>query len=676
MNEPNPPQRPSADAAQAAIAHIERLLASDPIAAEQRAAEFLEQAPGHDIALLLRGIARRLSGNAGGAVEILETLAGKSPGAPLVHLQLGLALRENGRSTAAESALRRAVAIKPDYGNAWLALADLLTSTGDRQGADQAFVMHARHSAQDPQLRSATAAIRDRRTADAIAVLNRVLERHPNDVVALCLLAEAVMQERRANDAENLLARCLELAPGYHTARQNYAVVLMRQDRLDEALREADLLLIADPANAAYGNLRAAILSRLGEHERAAAIYRDLLDRFPGQPATWASLGHVLRIVGRRDECVDAYRKAIELAPGFGEAWWNLANLKTLQITDPELESMRAQAQRPELTDEQRLHFHFAIGKALEDRREFAESFRHYAEGNRLRRQTSPHDAGQVDEHVRRCKALFTGAFFAERAGSGSPARDPIFIIGLPRVGSTLVEQILASHSAVEATNELVNISGIALSLGPSNTGLVENRYPELLAGLPRDAFAGLGERYITETRPYRRLGRPFFADKMPNNFAHAGFIHLILPNARIIDVRRHPMACGWSLFKHLFARGQSFSYGLGDIAAYYRSYVELMAHFDAVLPGRVYRLHYESLVADTAGEVRRLLDHCGLPFEDACLKFHDSRRAVSTPSSEQVRSPIFRDALDQWRHYEPWLGTLREALGDCVDAYPAPPAQ
>ncbi|MGH8248138.1 MAG: sulfotransferase family protein, partial [Gammaproteobacteria bacterium] len=285
------------------------------------------------------------------------------------------------------------------------------------------------------------------------------------------------------------------------------------------------------------------------------------------------------------------------------------------------------------------------------------------AEGNRIRRRSIRHDPEETADHVRRCKALFTPAFFAERKGYGADAGDPVFIVGLPRVGSTLVEQILASHSAVEGTKELVNLSGIALSLGPANTGLAEERYPEVLGGLRQEAFHELGRRYVAQTRSQRKLDRPFFIDKMPNNFAHVAFIHLILPHARIIDVRRHPMACGWSLFKHLFARGQNFSYSLEDIAAHYRSYVDLMAHFDAVLPGRVLRVCYESLVNETEAEVRRLLEYCGLPFEESCLRYFDNSRAVSTPSSEQVRTPIFRDALEHWRNFEPWLLQLRETL-------------
>jgi tetratricopeptide (TPR) repeat protein len=388
----------------------------------------------------------------------------------------------------------------------------------------------------------------------------------------------------------------------------------------------------------------------------------------------WASLGHVLRTIGRREQCVAAYRKAIALAPKFGEAYWNLANLKTLQITDPELESMCAQLENPDLGAEDRIHFHFATGKALEDRDAFPESFRHYAEGNRLRRQTVRYNADDLTDLVRRSRALFTGAFFAERTGWGASSADPIFIVGLPRAGSTLVEQILASHSAVEGTMELPHITGIAKSLAERAGGPA--KYPDVLAGMGDEEFRELGRAYLEGTRVQRKLGTPFFLDKMPNNFTHLGLIHLIMPNARIVDVRRHPLACGFSLFKHLFANGQYFSYSLEDIGRYYRDYVELMAHFDAALPGRVHRVIYESLVNDTESEVRRLLEYCRLPFEPSCLSFYENRRAISTPSSEQVRTPIFREALDHWRHYEPWLDPLKAQLGSLIDTYPSPRAQ
>jgi hypothetical protein len=334
---------------------------------------------------------------------------------------------------------------------------------------------------------------------------------------------------------------------------------------------------------------------------------------------------------------------------------------------------MRRQLADPALGAEDRLHFHYALGKALEDRGDYADSFRQYAEGARLRRAERPYDAAESHDQMLRSKALFTERFFAEREGGGSPAPDPIFIVGLPRAGSTLIEQILASHSAVEGTMELPDIAALARRLGRPGSRVEGPRYPEALADLNGAARTALGEEYIERTRIHRKKGRPLFIDKMPNNLHHIGLIQLILPNAKIIDARRAPMASCFSAFKQLFARGHAFSYDLTDLGLYYRDYVALMDHFDTVLPGRVWRVIYEDMVEDTERQVRRLLDYCGLPFEAACLRFHENDRPVRTASSEQVRRPIFREGLEQWRRYEPWLGPLAAALGPDLAAHPRP---
>ncbi|MGH6884593.1 MAG: tetratricopeptide repeat-containing sulfotransferase family protein [Geminicoccales bacterium] len=653
---------------QGRLSRIEQRLSSDPARADREAALLLAAVPGQPMALLFQGIARRLMGNAAAAIEVLQPLCEGLADAPLPHLQLGLALRESGDRESAVRSIRRALRIREDFGDAWLALADVLTELADRDGADQAYGQYARYSASNPRLLEAAAQLRENRTADAEAVLRNHLKRHPNDICALTMLADVAQRHTRFDSAEALLQRCLELAPGYHLARHNYAVVLMRQERPADALREADRLLADEPANADVRNLKATILLRLGEYSQAIELFDSVLEQRPDEPAVWANLGHTLRSVGQLERSIDSYRKAAALAPGFGEAFWNLANLKTYRLTDAELESMRMQLQKPGLGVEHRIHFDFAIGKALEDRKEFAASFRHYAAGNRLRRQTIRHDADEISEHVERSRNLFTHEFFSARSGYGVPDTDPVFIVGLPRSGSTLVEQILASHSAVEGTMELPYVVDIAKRLAARAADAGDAKYPDLLANVDESGFRELGRAYLERSRPQRKRDTPYFIDKMPNNFAHLGLILLILPNARIVDVRRHPLACGLSLFKHLFASGHHFSYSLDDIGRYYRDYVALMDHFDAVLPGRVHRIHYEALVDDTEREVRRLLDYCALPFETSCLNFFESRRAVSTPSSEQVRTPVFRDALLHWQNYEPWLEPLKAALGPLAD--------
>jgi predicted Zn-dependent protease len=647
------------------------LLGSDPAAAAAEAEKILADDPDQPMALLFRGIAQRLGGQGRAAIETLQQLCERWPDAPAAHLQLGLALRECAERERAVAALRRTVEIRPDFADGWLALADLSTAMGNKPEAHAAFAAYVRNWSQVPQLQQAVAAIQASRFVDAEAQLRRQLHLQPNDVVALCLMADLAARHAKLDDAEILLKSCIDLAPSYAEARQNYAVTLMRQDKPAAALIHVDLLLQAEPTNPAYHALRASILMQLGDYAQALEIQRRLLDVQPGRPRTWISYGHALRAVGEMDQCIAAYRKAGDLAPQLGEPYWNLANLKRYSFSAAEIAAMTGRIAESGLPDEERIYFHFALGKAHEDLSDHATSFAHYAEGNRLRRRSIDHDPRYMSEHVRRTKQLMTASFFAGRAGWGADDTGPIFIVGLPRSGSTLAEQILASHSLVEGTRELYDMIGIAKFLNGNAVAETGGRYPEVLEELTRDACAELGRRYLDQTRVVRRTDRPYFIDKMPNNFAHAGLIHLLLPNARIIDVRRHPLACGWSVYKHLFARGQSFSYDLGEIGRYYRDYVELMAHFDGVLPGRIHRVHYEKMVLDTVNEVRRLLDHCGLPFEPGCLAFHETRRAVSTPSSEQVRTPVYRDALQQWRNFESWLEPLRAEMNELVESYP-----
>ena len=651
----------SANSLEERLSIIERLLGSEPGRAEAMADEVLAAAPGHAMALLFKGMARRLAGRPAAAIEVLRPLSEQVADAPFPHLQLGLALREAGEPQEAAQAMRRAIAIKPDFSDSWLALAHLQSSTEDLEGTAEAFDGYIQNAMRDPRLRDSAAALQEGRLADAEQSLRRRLESYPKDVVALRMLATVAMRTGRLDDAETLLTTCLELAPAYSDARHDYAGLLVRQTRPAEALAEVERLLSHDPASVAWRKLKAAILLHLLEHERAAAVYEELLREAPGDAGLHASLGHCLRILGRRDDSIAAYHRAIALAPQAGEAYWNLANLKTYRIGDDELEAMRAALANPALGDEERTHFHFAVGKALEDREHYEESFAHYADGNRMRRRNVSWDAEQFSDYVERCTQVFTKEFFETRAGFGTEAADPVFVVGLPRSGSTLVEQILASHSAVEGTTELPQIKYMAAALTRRQADPAA--WPASLADLGAAESRELGQEYIERTRAYRKLGTPLFIDKTPNNFEQLGLIFLLLPRARVIDVRREPMACGLSVYKHLFARGQAFSYSLEEIGRYYRDYRLLMHHFDEVAGARIHRVAYEALVRDPEAETRRLLEFCELPFEEACLRFYENPRSVSTPSSEQVRSPIFFEGLEQWRHYERWLGPLEQAL-------------
>jgi tetratricopeptide (TPR) repeat protein len=658
-----------------ALNHTARLLGRDPTLAAAQATEILKVAPGHPVATLLLGTARRLNGLTEAALGILEPLVRAHPNWAAAQYEHALALGDAGRSEASIASLQRAVAVKPDMAEAWRALGDQLTSSGDAAGADGAYAQHIKASIRDPQLLAAAAALCENEIPQAEALLRAHLKKFPTDVAAIRMFAEVAARLRRFQDAENLLARCLELAPSFAAARHNYAIVLHRQNKSVEALRETESLLALEPHNPGYKNLKAAILARIGDYEQSIEIYTALLASQPRQPKIWMSYGHALKTKGREADSIAAYEKSIELLPSLGEAYWSLANLKTVRFTPAQIESMRAQLARPQLGDEDRFHLHFAMGKALEDTGAYEESFDHYAQGNRIRRSGISYSAQEMTSHVHHSKSLLTSEFFARRSGYGDPSSAPIFIVGLPRAGSTLLEQILSSHSLVEGTMELPDIPALAKSLAQTAKRADGTaRYQEALASLDEHECRALGEEYLSRTRVQRKSDAPFFIDKMPNNFAHIGLIHLALPNARIIDARRHPLGCCFSGFKQHFARGQNFTYSLEDIGRYYRDYVELMEHFDVVLPGRIHRVIYESMIEDTEAEVRRLLDYCGLPFEAHCLRFYENERAVRTASSQQVRQPIFRAGLDQWRHYEPWLQPLKTALGPVLDAYPGVP--
>ncbi len=657
-----------------ALGHARGLLAKDPQRAAEQALEILRAAPGHPLARLILGAAYRICGRTHAALELLEPLAREQAGAAPVQLELGIALGEAGRAAEAVAALRRALLAKPDSADAWRVLADQLDVQGDGTAADEARAHYLEAATADPRLLEAARALVRNELPAAEARLRAHLKAFPTDVAALRMLAEVAGRLGRYQDARELLERCLALAPGFDAARHNYALVLNRQGKADLALPQVERLLAREPRHPGYRNLHAAVLANLGDYLGSIRIYEAVLEEFPQQSRVWMSLGHSLKTAGRQDESIAAYRRAIGLEPTLGEAWWSLANLKTFRFTDADVAALRAALARSDLSDEDRLHFEFALGKALEDAARYEESFAHYAHGNALRRASHPYSAAENTRFVERSRALFTREFFAARAGSGSKAADPIFVLGMPRSGSTLVEQILASHSRVEGTMELPDIALLAREIAADHAAGSEAAFLTALAALTGAELERLGERYLARTRALRRSAAPFFVDKMPNNCLYVGLIQLILPNARIIDTRRHPLGCCFSCFKQQFARGQSFTYALEDLGLYYRDYVALMHHFDAVLPGRVHRVFYEAMVSDTEAEVRRLLEYCGLPFEEACLRFYENERAVRTASSEQVRMPVFRDALEHWRHYEPWLDPLKHALGATLSEYPAVP--
>jgi tetratricopeptide (TPR) repeat protein len=633
-----------------------------------------------DVLFLMAACSRHLN-RIPEALAALERLERHHPGFSRLYQERGFCHVVRKDAPAAIEAFLTGVNINPALPQSWSMLQGLYRMRGEDENAAMAAAHVATLKRLPPDIVLATALFSDGDLAPAESVVRSYLLKHGDHIEAMRLLARIGIAREIYDDAELLLDAVLKLAPQYRAARFDYARALLERHKHGRALEELERLLALEPQNRQYLTLYATTCVGLGEHEKAIDLYRKLLAEASGAAAAGApapgvadlhlSLAHSLKTVGRREESVDAYRAAAAARPNFGDAYWSLANLKTYRFSEAELVRMRIEEDVPTTTLVDRYHLCFALGKAYEDRGEYAESFHFYERGNALKKSAGRYRPELIERNTRLQKQVCTREFLAERAGWGAAGAAPIFIVGLPRSGSTLLEQILASHSLVEGTSELADIPRIALELQGRDPDLDHPPYPGVLAQLGAGDCRRLGEKYLADTRIYRK-GKPYFIDKMPNNFRHLGLIHLILPNARIIDARREPMACCFGNFKQLFASGQEFTYSLSDIARYYLTYLELMAHWNEVLPGRVLKVEHEAVVDDLDGSVRRILDFCGLQFEPACVEFHRTQRSIRTASSEQVRQPIFRAGLDQWKRYEPWLGPLKAELGDAGARYRA----
>ena len=572
------------------------------------------------------------------------------------------------RPAEAAEELRAAVARNPANAGALRLLGRALRKLGQDDEAAHAEMAAVRATAQDPAMVAIAAAMIEGDLQQSEQLLRQRLHSQPTDVAAIRLMAELAARIGRLPDSEKLLRRALELAPSFTAARANLANVLYKQSRYGEAAKVLDEVLEQDPANPGNRNLMAATLGRIGDYDEAIKIYGELVETFDHHAKLWMSYGHMLKTVGRQEESVAAYRRALDNQPDLGEVWWSLANLKTVKFTDEDVAAMEA-AIAGEPSSEDALHLHFALGKAHGDRAEAEPSFGHIAAGNALRSEELGYDPQVITDQVDRMIEVLTPAFLADHSVVGDPAPDPIFILGLPRAGSTLLEQILSSHSQVEGTMELPDIPAMAMREAKKAGGELRD-WPDAVAEMAPGRFAELGAEFLERTKIQRKTDKPFYIDKLPNNWSYAGFIHLILPNAKIVDARRHPLDCCFSNFRQHFAKGQGFSYSLDHIGRYYADYVRAMDHYDAVLPGRVHRVIHEQLLDDPEAEVRALLAYLGLEFEPGCMEFHRNERAVRTASSEQVRRPINRDGVGQWEPYQEWLGPLLEALGDLPETY------
>lgn len=595
--------------------------------------------PGHDhgsegVAQELAEVEQLIETDPAAALARANSAAAAAPRNPDAHRLLGAALRRLGRTEEASRAELAAI----------------------------------QASGSDPELARAGDALRLGDLPTAERYLRAVLDRRSHDAAATRMLGEVEAGMGSFRHAEALFRRALELAPAFDYARFNLADTLHRQLRSGAALAELDKLGSEFAQYPETKALRASALAQVGEYERAIDLYRKLTEAEPANLSAWTSLAFLLKTIGKPKEAIQACRNALKVAPTDGDAWWMLADLKTYRFSESEIAKLEAAVTDPLTRQDDRLRLHMALGSALEDRKNFDRSFEHYGAGNAIRAAQIPYDPGRMARLVDRMEKLFTAHFLASRAGGGDPAPDPIFVIGLPRSGSTLLEQILASHPMIEGTGELADIHVLAKSLepGPLFRGPWD-AYPDILADMTPERFAELGRLYLERTRIQRKTDRPFFIDKMPNNWVHVGFIRLILPNAKIIDARRHPIACGFSNFKQFYARGHEFSYDLSHIGQHYRQYLRLMEHFDRVAPGKVLRVIHESVVAEPELQIRRMLDHVGVPFDEACIRFHETRRAVRSASAEQVRRPIQSDATEQWRAFEAHMGPLKAALGPAL---------
>lgn len=668
-----PPAPRSAAPLEAEIRALHALQAKgDYQAAAAGAQSMLAAHPANRDLLLIEAHSLRMMKQTDAALAALERLAGHHPEFSQMFLERGLCHVARRDAPAAIGDLRAAVTINAALAKGWQMLDGLYRMTGDTASAAIAERHVAHLTSLPPPIVHAKVLFGDGEIDAAETLIRRFLVETGDHPEAMRLLGQIGKVRNVLDDAETLYAGVLAMVPDHHEARHEYVQILIARHKFPQAREALEPLLRLDPTNHAHRTQAATIQVGLGDFEGVIPVYRAMLREIPGDAPEarvrradlnlW--LGHALKTEGHTDEAIEAYMAATADRPDFGDAWWSLANLKTYRFAPELIAVMRQRLDDPATAEIDRIHIAFALGKALEDESDYAGSWAAYMQGNALHRASNGYIAELFETNTREQRRVCTKSFFAERADWGLDDPAPIFVLGLPRSGSTLIEQILASHSMVEGTQELPDIQRIVHELQGREMNFDMPRYPGVLPELDAAAIRRFGEQYIADTNPHRILGRPHFIDKMPNNFRHIGLIHLILPNARIIDARRDAMSCCFSNLKQLFAQGQEFTYGIEDIARYYRTYVELMDHWDAVLPGRILRVQHEDVVDNLEGSVRRILDYCGLPFETACIEFHKTKRSVRTPSSEQVRQPIFRDGLDQWKNYEPYLNSLREVLG------------
>jgi tetratricopeptide (TPR) repeat protein len=606
--------------------------------------------------MYLQSVSYRMLGDVENAILSNQAILKAHPEHARAHQELAYVYKTSGKSLESASHFYQATQINPALIASWKALYEHYEQTGNATACKLTIVQLDYLKSLPQAILSARDLMYEGQLHKAEQVCRRFLQQHKHDPEGMLLLAEIGIALKIYGEAEFLLESCLALYPEHKAAGIEYLKLLSKMGRFQAAKDCALKLDNAHPNHPPIVVAKASALVGLGEIDEAISLYQKLISESKEQAGLHLLLGHAFKAAGKLDKAISAYQQAYALKNDFGDAYWSLANTKTYTFSDAELTSMRQQSAK-DIAEDDKVHLYFALGKALEDKQDFNTSFEYYAKGNALKQRQTGYQATSIQAQVSKQIDVFTSELLMKLSNLGSQSPDPIFVVGLPRAGSTLIEQILASHSQVDGTMELHNILGLAAKLnGPGN------KYPGVMRDINPDFLERFGQQYIDETRAYR-ADAPFFIDKMPNNFMHIGLIKLILPNAKIIDARREPMACCFSGFKQLFAEGQEFTYGLEDIAKYYASYVEIMKHWDSVLPGFVLKVQHEDVINDLDGQVKRMLDFCNLPFEQSCIDFHKTKRTIKTPSSEQVRQPIFRDSMEQWKHFDEHLGALKTTL-------------
>ena len=623
----------------------------------------LEKDPNHIDSLYLAAVSSRYVKNYDDSKKYIEALLMNAPDMGRAYQELGHLSRDNGNEEDSIRHYRQACELNPALSSCWQALYNYFKKNKNQPAADHAYMQMNTLESMPRILLYISQILNEGKLGIAEEKCREFLKKHPTNTFAMSLLSEIADRLGYFDDAEFLLESAVKLNPNDGELRMKYAMILRKKQKFSKTMEQVDILCEEFPTNLSYQAQKASEIMQNGEHKEAIDLFDDILRKNPYNFSILTSKGHAQKTLGQTDLAIKSYQTAYNVKQDHGEAFFSLANLKTYSFTKNELNNMREQLKRVDLTLRDKVYFHFALAQGCEAINEYDEAFYHLDAGNQIKNKQSKYSIERMDKELQAQIDVCDESFFETHGDGGYETKDPIFILGLPRAGSTLIEQILASHSMVDGTLELPNILSMAQSLRGDDIYGKEGNYPKSMKNLSLDQRIEMGSRFINDTRMHRKEA-PRFTDKMPNNFRHIGLIHLIMPNAKIIDARRYPLDCCFSMFKQLFAQGQEFTYGLAEAGSYYKSYVKLMNHWDDVLPDKILRVNNEDIIEDLEGQVSRMLQFLDLPFEDSCITFYETDRSVRTASSEQVRKPINKSGMDRWKPYAQNLKPLLDGLG------------